>query len=105
MNDKMRTEIREDCIVIFCEGDLDAFYADEFKEKALAVVAKEDKDILFDASKLSYIDSTGLGALIAIYNVQKKRGRKIRVIHVPESVEKLFRITRLDEVFGIGGKK
>ncbi len=104
MSDKMCIEKRDDAIVITCEGDLDAFYADEFKEKTLAAVTNEEKDILFDASRLTYIDSTGLGALIAIYNVQRQKGRALKVIHVPETVEKLFRITRLDEVFGIGEK-
>lgn len=102
MSDKMRIEQQDGVIVITCKGDLDAFYAEEFKEKALASVANEEKDILFDASELTYIDSTGLGALIAIYNVQRQKGRGLKVIHAPETVEKLFRITRLDEVFGIG---
>ena len=104
MSDKMRIEEQDDVIVITCKGDLDAFYAEEFKEKALASVADKEKDILFDASELTYIDSTGLGALIAIYNVQRQKGRGLKVIHVPETVEKLFRITRLNEVFGIGEK-
>ena len=31
MSDKMRIEQKDDVIVITCKGDLDAFYAEEFK--------------------------------------------------------------------------
>ena len=46
MSDKMRIEEKDDVIVITCKGDLDAFYAEEFKEKALSLLASmEDTDV------------------------------------------------------------
>lgn len=52
------------------------------------------KEIYFDFKNLNFIDSSGLGRLIA---ASKKI--KIIIMHCPEDVKKIFHITHLTTLF------
>lgn len=83
-------------------GELDITTTAEFKEEVLKKYAEKKSNLLINGSKLEYIDSTGLGALIYILNQIKEDGFEIRVEEVKPSIKKLFTITKLDEVFKMG---
>ncbi len=57
--------------------------------------------VVINLSKVTYINSTGLGVLIAGYNDYKQRNGKIKLCHVAESIENVFVITKLTSVFDI----
>ena len=54
-----------------------------------------------DLTNTSFIDSTGLAALVAGNNRAKAAGGSVRVVCTQPRILKLFRITALDEVFTI----
>jgi len=56
---------------------------------------------VINLSKVRYINSTGLGVLIAGYNDYKQRKGQIKLCHVAESIENVFVITKLTSVFDI----
>ena len=58
---------------------------------------------VINLSKVTYINSTGLGVLIAGYNDYKQRSGQIKLCHVSESIENVFVITKLTSVFDIYG--
>jgi anti-sigma B factor antagonist len=47
---------------------------------------------------VTYLDSSGLGAIIGLYISAKFANCQLKVIYSNESLEKLFKITRLDQV-------
>ena len=57
--------------------------------------------VVINLNKVTYINSTGLGVLIAGYNEYKQRGGQIKLCHVAESIENVFVITKLTSVFDI----
>jgi anti-sigma B factor antagonist len=57
--------------------------------------------VVVDLSWLSFIDSTGLGALVAGRNEAQQGGATLRLVCKSERMLKLFRITGLDAVFDI----
>lgn len=87
-------------IKIFLEGDLDAYSSDEFKEAVLKKIPSS-KDILINARKLNFIDSTGLGSLISIYNNIKEQEKTISIEEIKPNVKQIFEITELDKLFNI----
>lgn len=89
-----------DLIKIFLEGDLDAYSSDEFKEAVLKKIPSS-KDILINARKLNFIDSTGLGSLISIYNNIKEQEKTISIEEIKPNVKQIFEITELDKLFNI----
>lgn len=64
-----------------------------------AIRREHSGTLIFDLSQVPYIDSAGLGSLMAAYVSCQKAGRKVALTGVNEKVLKLFEITRVDTVF------
>lgn len=99
MSFHMKLEQTEEKILVILEGDLDINSSPELKETVIRAFAKSPKEIVFDFSQLDYLDSTGLGALMAIFKVAKKEGYTLRIRNAKKNVRKLFTITELDKEF------
>jgi anti-sigma B factor antagonist len=82
------------------ESRLDAGVAQIFKSKMSELVEAGHADIVIDLSKVTLIDSSGLGVLVSI---MKKIGEKgeIRLCGLRDNIKSLFQLTRLDKVFAI----
>jgi anti-sigma B factor antagonist len=82
------------------ESRLDAGVAQSFKSKMSELVETGHADIVIDLSKVTLIDSSGLGVLVSI---MKKIGEKgeIRLCGLRDNIKSLFQLTRLDKVFAI----
>lgn len=81
-------------------GDLDVYSEEEFK-KFIDEKIDANKDIIFDLEKLDYLDSTGLGMFMTVYNMQKSKGKKVKIINSKENIKKLFKITDLYDLFAM----
>lgn len=81
-------------------GDLDVYSEEEFK-KFIDEKIDANKDIVFDLEKLDYLDSTGLGMFMTVYNMQKSRDKKVKIINSKENIKKLFKITDLFDLFAM----
>jgi len=55
-----------------------------------------------DVSGVTFIDSSGLGALVAVAREAAERGGSLRLDQPSTSVTRLLEITRMTEMFGIG---
>jgi anti-sigma B factor antagonist len=82
------------------ESRLDAGVAQSFKSKMNELVEEGHADIVIDLSRVTLIDSSGLGVLVSIL---KKIGEKgeIRLCGLRDNIKSLFQLTRLDKVFAI----
>lgn len=80
------------------------FIVDEvatFRLEINKLLEEGQKNYIFDFSSCDFIDSTGLGALVAIYKKCKEKSGSIKLKSLKPEVEKLFKLTRLDKVFEI----
>jgi len=80
------------------------FVVDEvatFRIKINKLMEEGPKEFIFNFSECDFIDSTGLGALVAIYKKCTEEGGKMKLKSLKPEVEKLFKLTRLDKVFEI----
>lgn len=80
-------------------GEIDIFNSKELKSKLLLLLKEKEADLKLDCNNLDYIDSTGLGALVAILKHVKVFGGDIYITNIKPSIAKLFKITNLDKVF------
>lgn len=86
-------------LVVKLAGELDIYVSQRFKEEVLEEYNKDKSDICMDFEDLEYIDSTGLGSLIAILKTIQKDGKEIYLKDVNSRIRKLFKITKLEEMF------
>ena len=80
------------------------FIVDEvanFRVKVNNLIDGGQKNFIFNFKECTFIDSTGLGALVAIYKKSVEKGGSIKLKSLKPEVEKLFKLTRLDKVFEI----
>ena len=83
------------------EGEIDLHVSPEVAESLRTITAKKPKQVVVDLARVSYIDSSGLAALIeGMQNVQEYGG-KFALASLQEPVRTIFEIARLDQVFRI----
>ena len=87
--------------VLEVDDDLTVGNRDRFKEVALERVGRGDRKFLIDFSDSSYIDSTGLGALVSLSRKIREAGGRLRLAGLNEDLSTLFELTKLDTVFDI----
>lgn len=84
--------------VVSVTGDIDLFTAPELRQRVFAAVSRGTRRVVVDLSETTFIDSAGLGVLIAAHRRLEPRGALI-VVCDHDSIVKTFRITGLDGVF------
>ncbi len=99
----MDIEINEsDNIVnIKVNGDIEMMTIKNFKQKLFEVGQNADKDIEIDLSDVDYIDSSGVGVLISLLKLQKKKGKSLLINKVSSKVLNVLKLSSLSDVFNI----
>lgn len=77
---------------------IDAAMAIQFKEDMRSETEADAERIVLDLSGVDFIDSSGLGAIVASMK-QLGQGRRLDLAGLRPVVEKVFRLTRMDTVF------
>lgn len=83
------------------EGEIDTFTAPILREELEAIQIKENRIIVLDLSKVTYIDSTGLGVFIAFYKKVMKENAKLKLVRLSSRLTRLFEITGLSKLMDI----
>lgn len=79
---------------------LTAFNAKTFKEEVVALIDEGASQLVIDFKDVTFLDSSGLGALAGILKKIGHRG-DIVVCGLNADVAQMFRICRMDRVFKI----
>jgi anti-sigma B factor antagonist len=89
-----------DLVVTVLADRIDAMVAVQFKDALRQATLGGPDRVVLDLSRVSFLDSSGLGALVA---AMKALGpdRRLDLLSPTPAVEKVFRLTRMDSVFGI----
>lgn len=87
-------------IVTPLEERLDARVATDFKERMAELIASGNTKIVLDLSKVEFIDSSGLGAIVSSLKRMGGRGDLV-VCGLQETTMTMFRLTRMDRVFQV----
>jgi anti-sigma B factor antagonist len=91
----------ESWAVLEVRGEVDVHSAPELLKRLTKVLDSGSKSVIVDLNGLAFIDSTGLGTLVAGRNHASESGATLRLVCKGERVLKLFRITGLHDVFAI----
>ena len=93
--------LKQGANILPLEGEIDLHVSPEVAESLRTMTAKKPNRVVVDLTKVTYLDSSGLAVLIeGMQNVQEYGG-KFAVAGMQESVQHIFEIARLDQVFQI----
>lgn len=82
------------------ETRIDASVAIQFKDKMRDLTQGTKGRIILDLSQVGFIDSSGLGAVVAAMK-QLEPGQKLELAGLSPTVGKVFKLTRMDSIFQI----
>jgi anti-sigma B factor antagonist len=71
------------------------------REKLKSLVAAGKKEIVLNVGNIKYIDSTGLGTLVAAHLSAKKQGASMRLCNLGKKFHEVLQITKLLTVFDV----
>jgi anti-sigma B factor antagonist len=73
--------------------------ADIFKDTIKQLVEEGYKNVIVNLQHVPWVNSTGLGILIAGYTTLKREGGALKLIHVTERIDSILMITKLGTIF------
>ncbi|MFF0482900.1 STAS domain-containing protein [Streptomyces sp. NPDC004435] len=89
--------------VLVLRGELDfdsAVQLDEACRTGLAPGSGEGP-VVADLAALTFCDSSGISALLRLYHHLSAHGRSLGLAAVPRTVQRLFTLTGLDQIFAV----
>jgi len=86
-------------IVVTLSGRLYVEDAAILRERLLQYIDQGYKDFIVDMASVDYIDSSGLGVLVAIQKRSLQNGGGVAIKGAKGVVQEIFELTRLTKVF------
>lgn len=98
---QLQTQTQPDLLSVAVMNDrIDAASAIQFKEQMRDLTQNAGRRVLLDLTKVMFLDSSGLGAIVAVKKLLAP-DRVLELAGLTPTVEKVFRLTRMDSIFTI----
>lgn len=95
---KVNTLMKDGLPVLRLAGELDVSQANRLRSHAKELMAQGHKSIVLSMVHLDYLDSSGLGSLVALAKLFRETGGRM-VLITNDFVDEILAITRLNDVF------
>jgi anti-sigma B factor antagonist len=96
-----RTKTVGGCAVIVASGEIDLYTSPGLHDALLLAATQASDRVVVDLSAVTFIDSTGLGLLVAALTRARSAGRSMCLVGPTGLVIRVLRVTRLDQAFEI----
>lgn len=87
--------------VVQPSGILDGTQASKFRQEISELVQAQTEVIIIDFKNVTFMDSSGLGALVLSLKAVRAAGAKMLICSINEQIKMLFELTSVDQVFEI----
>lgn len=98
---KIIEERHDEVVICKLEGEITISNSPQLRQALDAIIKKNEKKVLVDFSRVSYIDSSGLATLIEMYQRLKKIGGHLRFSAMEQNVKNIFEVLKLYKLFEI----
>jgi anti-sigma B factor antagonist len=88
-------------IIVHCAGKMTSDTIQSLKATVKPLFS-EGNTVVLDLTNVSYLDSSGLGAIVGLYVSAKTAKSKLKLINLNERLKELFSITRLGQFLAEG---
>jgi anti-sigma B factor antagonist len=98
---KIEIQRNNDVVNVSIEGNIEIDCIKELKSQLVDIAQNDNKNIEINLSQSNYMDSTGVGMLLYIYKIQKKKGKSIKLIDVSPRIKNVIQQSNLSDVFNM----
>jgi anti-sigma B factor antagonist len=96
-----RKDIDNFVLLTIVEKDANLTRSDRFKEIVLKEIESGTRNLIISFENVEYLDSSFLGALVAILKNLVPKNGKLVLIELNSDIRNLFELTRLDKIFDL----
>jgi anti-anti-sigma factor len=97
----MKIEIHGDTMRLLGVRELETASASAFNDAVKQAMTASVKNLEIDLSQVSFLDSCGLGALVAVRKLVGRRGGVVRLLNPPAAAQQMLELTRLYRVLEV----
>ena len=90
-----------DCAVLRIDGEIDAYAAPQIRERVLDLARNGTVHIIADLRGVGFLDSAGLGALVAARKELRGRAGSLMLVAGTGRIVQVLRITGLSDAFAL----
>lgn len=95
----MKFESRNHILRVSGLHELNASNANAFRDQTRAALQAEHHQLDIDFSEVRFLDSSGLGAMIALHKTMAARQGHVRVVSPLAQVQQVLELTRMHRIF------
>ncbi|BAT53834.1 anti-sigma-factor antagonist [Nostoc sp. NIES-3756] len=85
--------------VIEPSGILDGIRGNQLRREVSDILNSGTEILLIDMKEVKFIDSSGLGSLVAAMQIVRNANAKLFVCSINDQVRMLFELTKMDKIF------
>ncbi|MEM9274278.1 MAG: STAS domain-containing protein [Cyanobacteria bacterium P01_F01_bin.143] len=82
-------------------GIVDGIIGNELRQQAIALVQQETDIILIDCQDITFMNSAGIGALVAALKAVKNAGGEFYLCSLNNQVQMIFSMTKMNRIFQV----
>jgi anti-sigma B factor antagonist len=87
--------------IITVNGEVDLYNVSELKKALFSAIDGSCKSIVVDMKNVNYMDSSGIGALVAGQKKMKAHNGRFALVNIHEDVLNILKLATLDRFFKI----
>ena len=96
-----RDEAAPGVTVIAVTGEVDMATAPQFTSAAQEALAEGSTSIVVDLRATTFLDSSGLGAILAAVDRARLAGGNLAVVNVDATIQRTLEITGMNDIFPV----
>lgn len=87
--------------MVHLEGDVDCYHSPLIRDRLFKLIENGDSDVIVNLNAVNYLDSSGLGVLVAVHQRTLAHGGSLRVLCANRALWRVFDITCLQRIFPV----
>jgi anti-anti-sigma factor len=88
---------------VILKGDIFVEQAEELRDVFDFIAAKSPREVVIDTAELKSITSSGIGKIVLLYKGLQRKGGRIKIINVNDTIMQIFKIVKLDKFVELVG--
>lgn len=94
--------VQNNTLIVYVYGELDMMLTEPLKAAIDAILnVRSIRNVTFDFSHVTFIDSSGLGMILSRYKSLAELGGKVNIIEADEQVYKILKLSGFDKIITI----
>ncbi len=101
MKVNLKENKKKKIVTMEIEGEVDVYTSMDLKKSIFDLIENGNSKIIVNLDKVTYMDSSGLGTLVAALKKIKSEKGNLKILKLTPSIKKIFELTRLTKFFEI----